>query len=187
MMSNPKIPEIKPLMVDSLETLAIAVKPNIANIVYSGGPNFKATLAKRGATVIKTRTLTIPPKTDAVVARAMAFPVSPFWLMGYPSSTVAAAAGVPGIPKVIEVIAPPYTPPINSPSSEIMPVSAGKEKEKGIKITMAIKGPKPGIIPAIIPKKTETAITIIFCAFRAILKAGSIDSTVFSLTGFSPT
>ena len=42
-------------------------------------------------------TLNIPPKKELVVDRKIALPANPFLVIGYPSSVVIIAEGVPGI------------------------------------------------------------------------------------------
>ena len=49
---------------------------------------------------------------DATRDTPSAFPACPFRAIGYPSSTVAAAAGVPGTLSRMAAIEPPYMAPI---------------------------------------------------------------------------
>ena len=108
---RPMTAEIIPLMVDPCTITATVDSPSRHRTVYSGGPTFSANLAKRGENSINMKALIRPPQTEAVVIRPMAFPVSPRSDMGLASSKVAAAIGVPGIPKTVEVIPPPSIPP----------------------------------------------------------------------------
>jgi len=100
------------------------VSPNIIRAKYSSGPNLRANLANCGAINIKQKVEIIPPVAEAIVATPIAFPASPFWDKGYPSSTVAAAEGVPGIERRIADIDPPYIAPQNIPQSITMAVLA---------------------------------------------------------------
>lgn len=121
---RPKKPAINPLTSDFPETLAIMVRPNIIRAKYSSGPNLRANRANCGAINIKQKVEIIPPVVDAIVAIPIAFPASPFWANGYPSSTVAAADGVPGIEIRIADIDPPYIAPQNIPQSMTIAVLA---------------------------------------------------------------
>ncbi len=67
----------------------------------------RATLAKNGENNIKINALISPPQTEAVVISPMAFPASPLSAMGLASRRVAAAMGVPGMPRIAEAIPPP--------------------------------------------------------------------------------
>jgi hypothetical protein len=60
-----------------------------------------------GAKNIKQNVEMIPPLVEAMVATPIAFPASPFWERGYPSRTVAAAEGVPGVEIRIADMDPP--------------------------------------------------------------------------------
>ena len=57
----------------------------------------------------------MPPRKEETIPSPNALPGSPFFVMGYPSNTVATDAGVPGIPISVAVINPPDVPPIYSP------------------------------------------------------------------------
>jgi len=104
---NPNIPEIKPFKIDFPETVIMMPRPKKAKAKNSGGPNFKAILAICGEQKVIIKALINPPKKDAMVAMPIAFPANPFLPITYPSNTVAAAEGVPGIPIKIAEIDPP--------------------------------------------------------------------------------
>ncbi len=105
--NRPKAADIKPFSVDSFAMLEMVARPRIPKAKNSGGPNLRAIDAKRGAPRMRTIALNIPPRVDDTMANPMASAVLPDFDMGYPSRSVAAATGEPGIPKVMEVIAPP--------------------------------------------------------------------------------
>ncbi len=54
----------------------------------------------------------IPPITDAIKAILNALEGYPFFARPKPSATVAAFPVVPGVPSRIEVMDPPYVPPL---------------------------------------------------------------------------
>src|SRR4030042_928538 len=82
-------------------------RPNEANAKYSGAEKRRAKLARIGAKKAKHSAVKVPPTPEEIVAMPMALPASPFCAMGYPSKTVAAAAGVPGVLIRIEAMPPP--------------------------------------------------------------------------------
>ena len=105
--SRPIRPAMIPLSIFLPEMLAMMVRPNTARQKYSGGPNFRASLASWGATQISTKALMVPPIQEAKVERPMARPPSPRAVNCRPSIMVAAEAGVPGVPMRMAVMEPP--------------------------------------------------------------------------------
>ena len=53
----------------------------------------------------------VPPTNEAVAAATSALSAMPFMASGRPSNTVATAVEAPGIPSMIELMAPPYIAP----------------------------------------------------------------------------
>ena len=94
---RPKIAVISPLRIDFPEIETITLKPKTARAKNSAGPNLSATFEIVGERNVITIAPIIPPqkeeKREIVKARALC----PFWLIGNPSRTVAAAEGVPGV------------------------------------------------------------------------------------------
>ena len=86
--------------------LAIILKPKSPSAKYSGGPNFSASLTNGTANKTSAIVPIRPPVTEDTIDIPKALPGSPFLHIGYPSTTVAAAAGVPGVPIQIAVIEP---------------------------------------------------------------------------------
>ena len=56
-------------------------------------------------------TETVPPTNEPTAAAVSPVIASPFCARGLPSKTVATAVDAPGIPNIIELIAPPYIAP----------------------------------------------------------------------------
>ena len=77
----------------------------------SGGPKLSATDASGGAKAVKNMFETVPPMNDATAAVTRARLARPCMANGRPSNVVATAVDAPGIPSVIELIAPPYMAP----------------------------------------------------------------------------
>ena len=77
----------------------------------SGLPNFSATEASGGANPVKKMLATVPPMKDATAAVTSACSARPFNASGRPSKVVATAVEAPGMPSMIELIAPPYIAP----------------------------------------------------------------------------
>ena len=77
----------------------------------SGGPKDRAKSANGGANRVKRIIDTVPPKKEAVAAAMRAVSAWPFSAIGRPSKVVATAVEAPGIPSMIELMAPPYMAP----------------------------------------------------------------------------
>ena len=75
----------------------------------SGEPNSKATLANWGAASKKTMAPKVPPRNEANIACPSALCGNPCLVISYPSSTVAAASGAPGVRKSTAVMEPENT------------------------------------------------------------------------------
>ena len=100
-----------PLISERPEIEMMTERPKIASPKYSTGPNSSATLETKGDAKVMINAPTTPPKNEANSAMAMARPASPRFAIGYPSMTVAAAAGVPGVLMRMAEMAPPYMAP----------------------------------------------------------------------------
>ena len=87
--------------------MQVSAKMTIAKI--AAGPKATETRAKAGAAKIRTASEKMPPNSEAKVAQPMARSALPARAIGYPSSTVAADCGVPGVLIRIAEIEPPYT------------------------------------------------------------------------------
>ena len=86
-------------------------KASNINAKTSGSPKESATVAKRGAKAVNITFETVPPANDAKAAATSATCALPANARGRPSNVVATAVDAPGIPRVIDDIAPPYIAP----------------------------------------------------------------------------
>ena len=77
----------------------------------SGFPNDRATDASIGANPVNSTLEIVPPANDASAAVTSAICARPVRAIGRPSNVVATAVDAPGIPSVIDEIAPPYMAP----------------------------------------------------------------------------
>ena len=77
----------------------------------SGEPKPSATLASGGAKAVKKRLAMVPPVNEASAAVIKARSALPFRANGRPSKVVATAVEAPGMPSVMEEMAPPYMAP----------------------------------------------------------------------------
>jgi hypothetical protein len=115
--------------------------------VYSGGEKLLANLASVGAATIKTNPPNSPPSADAEIAMPIASEARPLCAIGYPSNSVAAASGVPGIRSRIAEIDPPHDPPTKMEIRNPIAGMGGSEIAAGNKRMMPIRGPSPGSAP----------------------------------------
>jgi hypothetical protein len=135
----------------SKDNMHTTLRPKMAIITCSGGPTFRAIIARRGAVKRSARELINPPKAEAKVHRARQLPASPRKVMAFPSKEVGAEAGVPGIPKRMAGMEPPYTPPQYTPLKRRSAVAGSRAYEKGTKTATPIVAEKPGRAPKIMP------------------------------------
>ena len=77
----------------------------------SGGPKRRANSASGGANRVNSTTEMVPPMNEAVAAVTRATSALPWVASGRPSNTVATAVEAPGMPRVTELMAPPYMAP----------------------------------------------------------------------------
>ena len=122
----PKNTENKPFHTEFPVRELMHKRENPVNRVYSGGPKFKAILARNPAAKINITSLKVSPNTDEYKAIFIALTPLPFCASGYPSSTVAAAAGVPGVLIKIAVMELPNRDPLNIPKSIGIPIQGSK-------------------------------------------------------------
>lgn len=90
----------------------MVASPNRTRAKISAGPNAIASRAIGSATAIMTNRLKRPPNVETMTAVPMATLARPCFAIGCPSSTVAAAEGVPGMPSRMAETEPPVMPPI---------------------------------------------------------------------------
>lgn len=107
----PKNALTRPLEIDLPEIAMMTDSPNTASMNISPGPNDIAMPAIVGERNVITSAPMMPPQKEENIAMESARPACPFWHIGYPSSSVAAAAGVPGAWMRMAEIDPPYMPP----------------------------------------------------------------------------
>ena len=86
-------------------------KARIISAKVSGGPNANATSASGGANRVNSTTEMVPPTKEAVAAATSALSAWPWSASGRPSKVVATAVEAPGIPSMMEEMAPPYMAP----------------------------------------------------------------------------
>ena len=86
-------------------------KARIIKANSSGGPKASATSARGGANRVNSTTEMVPPTNDATAAAIRARSALPCKAMGRPSKVVATAVEAPGMPSMIEEMAPPYMAP----------------------------------------------------------------------------
>ena len=105
--NRPASAEMSPLTRCPDDSEATTVRPNTATAKYSGAPKDMAARASIGAMKIRARALTMPPTKEAMVAMSKARRDSPRAVRAGPSSMVAAADTVPGVPTRMAVMQPP--------------------------------------------------------------------------------
>ena len=86
-------------------------KARIISAKISGSPKSSATEAKGGANRVNRTIEIVPPAKDASAAAIRALSASPCMANGRPSKVVATAVEAPGMPRVMDEIAPPYMAP----------------------------------------------------------------------------
>ena len=121
--NTPKAMAIRPLIGESPEMPESSAKANSRTAVYSSGPNSSAIAAKGTTSTIRRRSEIVSPVTEENSANLSARWDSPRFAIGWPSSAVAAASGVPGELSRMAGIAPPDVPPLLTPTRKAMAAS----------------------------------------------------------------
>ena len=118
MMSRPTAPNTRPMkMENNVFGMSSPPRPTkVANAKtisakVSGGPKARATSARGGAKSVNRTTEMVPPTNDAVAAATSALSANPCMASGRPSKVVATAVEAPGMPSMMELMAPPYMAP----------------------------------------------------------------------------
>jgi len=110
-MTNPKQIENSVFGISSPPSPTKVAKASSISAKISGLPNESATSASSGAKPVKSRFDTVAPAKDARAATTNATCALPARAKGRPSKVVATAVDAPGIPNVMEDMAPPYIAP----------------------------------------------------------------------------
>jgi len=118
MMSKPTAANTRPIRIEKMVFgMSSPPKPmkvanaNTISANSSGGPNFNANAANGGANSVNNTTEIVPPMNEATAAADNARSALPLCAIGRPSNTVATAVDAPGMPSVMELMAPPYIAP----------------------------------------------------------------------------
>jgi hypothetical protein len=108
---RPKTHERNPFSSDPPERPDTTLNPATTSAKISAGPNLSAKFAISGVATIITSTLKSPPPIEhrRNIHRAKA--ARPCFASAYPSIVVGTDEGSPGIPKRIDVMEPPVSPP----------------------------------------------------------------------------
>src|SRR5579872_7535252 len=108
-MAKPNDNPTKPFSIEWPDSDEIKLRPRTAIAKYSAGPNANAIDASEVAVTISNSVLTIEPNAALRMDNVSAAPASPRSRIGYPSSAVIAAAGIPGVFTRMAGIAPAYS------------------------------------------------------------------------------
>ncbi len=118
MMSSPTALNTRPMQIEKM-VFGISSPPRPTKVAkassisakISGSPKSSAMLANGGAKAVKSTMEMVPPMKEASAATTRALSASPFKASGRPSKVVATAVEAPGMPSMIELMAPPYMAP----------------------------------------------------------------------------
>ena len=116
--SKPTVASTRPKQIEK-QVLPISSPPRPTKVAkaksisakISGGPKLSATVASSGAKPVNSTFDTVPPTKDAMAAATSARRALPIMASGRPSKVVATAVEAPGMPSVIDEMAPPYMAP----------------------------------------------------------------------------
>ena len=113
----------RPFSMSSPETAAMITIPTRASVHFSAGPKARVIFATRGLKKIRNISEPRPPIMEAMTAAPSACPAIPFLVISCPSSVVAMALGLPGMPKSMAGMDAPHTAPQYTARSSPMPVA----------------------------------------------------------------
>ena len=118
MISSPTALKTKPMQMEKMVFgISSPLRPTkVANArsiraKISWSPKSSAIWASGGANPVNNKTEMVPPMKEAIAAVISALSACPLRAKGRPSKVVATAVEAPGIPSIIELIAPPYMAP----------------------------------------------------------------------------
>ena len=118
MMSSPTALSARPTKIEK-KVFAMSSPPRPMKVAkassmsakISGEPKVSAISASGGANSVNRMTEIVPPTKEAVAAPISAWSALPCRASGRPSKVVATAVEAPGMPSMIELMAPPYMAP----------------------------------------------------------------------------
>ena len=118
MISSPTVLNTMPIKIEN-KVFGMSSPPSPTKVAkaktisakVSGGPKAKATSASGSANRVNRITDMVPPTNDATAAATSALSAMPLSASGRPSKVVATAVDAPGIPSMIDEMAPPYMAP----------------------------------------------------------------------------
>ena len=116
--SKPTVASTSPRQIDRI-VFGMSSLPSPTNVAnassisakISGGPKLSATEASTGANAVNSTLATVPPTKEAMAAVTSASRALPCRASGRPSKVVATAVEAPGMPSVMDEMAPPYMAP----------------------------------------------------------------------------
>ena len=180
--NRPRLPDMSPLIIDLPATPATIVREKIISMAISGGPNRRAMEARGAATAMSTRSEQKSAKVEEYLAILSAFTPLPCLVRVYPSRTVHAEAGVPGVFRRMAVIEPPKIPPLYAPTSSMMDVTKSRSKVIGNIRATAIVAVRPGMVPTIRPRVEPTMIARMCCQCRIMPRPTMRFSNIVMVT-----
>ena len=121
--------------------------PSMANMKYWGEPTDKTRGLTAGMQIARHNAPKIAPTNELIRAAPRARPASPFFAMGWPSTTMEAVMGSPGTPKRIEVMSPVVAVTAVIPRRKEKASTGVIGKIKGSIKARVTGPPRPGRIP----------------------------------------
>src|SRR5262245_23767970 len=155
---RPMVPASNPLTRAPPLSEATKVMPTRASMKNSGEPNVSTSGRTIGMVRASTRAPNTAPKSELIMAAPRARPASPFLAMAWPSTTVAAVVGSPGIPKRIEVMSPVVLVTAAIPSRNANASTGFILKMNGSMRARVVGPPRPGRMPTANPMTMPMSI-----------------------------
>jgi hypothetical protein len=149
--NSPRHAATSPFVTDSPVREARNATPSMASMKYWGEPTDKTRGFTSGIQIARHNAPKIAPTNELIRAAPRARPASPFFAMGWPSTTMEAVMGSPGTPNRIEVMLPVVAVTAAIPRRKEKASTGDIEKIKG-SIRASVTGPpRPGRIPTMKP------------------------------------
>ena len=135
---SPRPAITRPFPTDARISVAMAARPQMASIRYSGGPSRGTRTVMRGSRATSTITPNVEPNAEAAAEQPSAVFACPACAMGYPSNIVAALGAVPGMFRRMAVAEPmKVAPPTRAPNSSSTGIGSQWSVNGMIRIIMA--------------------------------------------------
>jgi hypothetical protein len=159
------------LVIDPLDRAPRKRSPTTTSAAISGWPKARTRGTTAGIMASARNTGMTPPNIELVAAAPIARAPSPRWLMGKPSSAVAAFGGVPGMLSRIAGMLPLVKTTACMAIRRMRAISGDMPKMNGSSSGITIIPLRPGMAPTTRPMRTAPSSTSRLTGWNSVSRA----------------